>query len=232
MNATPGGPALAERIDAVVIGTSAGGIEALAVLLPALPANGRAAVFVVIHLPRERPSLLVEIFRPMCRAEVREADDKMPVEAGVVYFAPPDYHLLIDDGPRLALSADEPVNYSRPAIDVLFESAADIYGARLMGIVLTGANRDGAAGLAAVKAAGGYAVIQTPASAQAALMPESAGRRVAADFTGTPAEIAALLGTLFAQDKEKAPAAGASSSGAAAPRRQGRFSARNRDGTG
>ena len=78
---------------------------------------------------------------------MREAEDKEPVDAGTVYFAPPDYHLLVDDGPQLALSADEPVHYSRPSIDVLFESAADVYGERLLGIILTGANEDGAAGL-------------------------------------------------------------------------------------
>jgi two-component system chemotaxis response regulator CheB len=194
--------ALADRVDAVVIGTSAGGVEALSVLLPALPARSRAAVIVVIHLPRERPSLLVDIFRPMCRATVVEAEDKQPLEPGTIYFAPPDYHLLIDRGPslvaqsfapHLALSADDPVNYSRPSIDVLFESAADVYGPRLAGIVLTGANQDGAAGLVAIKRAGGVALIQSEASAQATLMPLSAARKVDADFTGSPGEIAGLL---------------------------------------
>lgn len=104
------------RIDAVVIGTSAGGVEALSALLPSLPGSSRAAVFVVLHLPRERPSLLVDIFAPKCRMKVCEASDKEPVEAGTIYFAPPDYHLLIDAGPQLALSSDEPVNFrGRPS---------------------------------------------------------------------------------------------------------------------
>ena len=119
----------AGRVDGIVIGTSAGGVEALSILLPALPEGLRAAVFIVLHLPRERPSLLVDIFQPKCAVPVREAQDKEPVDRGTVYFAPPDYHLLVDDGPQLALSADELVHYSRPSIDVLFESAADVVSA-------------------------------------------------------------------------------------------------------
>ncbi|CAN5277454.1 chemotaxis protein CheB [soil metagenome] len=190
---------------AIVIGASAGGVEALSVLLPALPAGLNAAVFIVLHLPRDKPSLLVEIFAPKCALRVREAEDKEPVQPRTVYFAPPDYHLLIDKGsfdktPCLALSADEPVHYSRPSIDVLFESAADVYGAGLLGIVLTGANQDGAAGLNAVHRAGGKAVVQDPASAQAPLMPESALRKTQPDFTGSLDDIAAWLRTLGTQD--------------------------------
>src|SRR5215510_9745965 len=112
-------------------------------VLPALPACLVAPVFVVLHIPREKPSLLVDIFTPKCELPVREAEDKQPIEPGTVYFAPPDYHLLIDEGPALALSSDEAVHFSRPSIDVLFESAADVYGARLLGIILTGASEDG-----------------------------------------------------------------------------------------
>jgi two-component system chemotaxis response regulator CheB len=183
---------LRERIDAIVIGASAGGVEALSVVLPALPARLRAAVFVVLHLPRERPSLLVDIFAAKCRVPVAEAGDKEPVVPGTVYFAPPDYHLLVD-GPLLSLSADELVNFSRPSIDVLFESAVDVYAARLMGIILTGGNDDGAAGLDAIRRAGGITVVQRPETAQTPLMPESALKRGAADFVLTIEEIAALL---------------------------------------
>ena len=124
------------RIDAVVIGASAGGVEALSALLPAVPADSRAPVFVVLHLPREKRSLLEEVFRARCQAAVHEASDKDPIEPGTVYFAPPDYHLLIERGPSLALSADGPVNFSRPSVDVLFESAADVYKNRLLGVIL------------------------------------------------------------------------------------------------
>jgi two-component system, chemotaxis family, protein-glutamate methylesterase/glutaminase len=156
---------LAGRIDAIVVGASAGGIEALMTLLPPLPATFGVPIFIVLHLPRGRPSLLTEIFLGKCALRVCEAQDKEPVRSGTVYFAPPDYHLLIDEGPQLALSTDEPVHHSRPSIDVLFESAADIYRSRLLGIILSGANEDGAAGLAAVAAAGGTTIVQEPGSA-------------------------------------------------------------------
>lgn len=161
-------------VDAVVVGTSAGGVQALSVLLPVLPRTAPFAVLVVIHLPRERPSLLVEIFSAKCAARVREAEDKEPIEPGTIYFAPPDYHLLVERGPSLALSVDDPVEHSRPSVDVLFESAAEVFRERLVGIVLTGANQDGTAGLRAVRAAAGAAIVQDPDTAQASLMPASA----------------------------------------------------------
>ncbi len=150
------------QIDAVVIGASAGGVEGLSVLLPTLPATLQAPVFIVMHLPREQRSLLAEIFAPKCALRVSEAEDKTPVAPGCVYFAPPDYHLLLDEGPSMALSVDEPVHFSRPSIDVLFESASDLYRQQLLGIILTGASRDGADGLAAVRRAGGITVVQQP----------------------------------------------------------------------
>jgi two-component system chemotaxis response regulator CheB len=188
--------ALRGRVGAIVIGASAGGVEALSVLLPALPADLRAPLFIVVHLPRERPSLLAEIFTRKCALKIREAEDKMRVEPGTVYFAPSDYHLLLDEGPQLALSIDELVHFSRPSIDVLFESAADIYAERLMGIILTGANDDGTAGLAAIHRAGGVTIVQEPESAQVPLMALSALKRTPADFVLPLAEIAVLLQAL------------------------------------
>jgi two-component system chemotaxis response regulator CheB len=184
------------RIDAIVIGASAGGVEALSILLPALPAALGASVFIVLHLPRERRSLLPEIFAPKCALPVHEAEDKMRAEPGTVYFAPPDYHLLLDQGPQLALSIDELVHFSRPSIDVLFESAADVYAERLLGIILTGANEDGSAGLAAVQRAGGVTIVQEPGSAQVPLMVLSALKRSPPDFLLPLDEIAGLLRTL------------------------------------
>lgn len=187
---------LRATIDGVAIGTSAGGVDALSVLLPALPPTLQAAVFVVIHLPRERRSLLVDVFQPKCAVPVREALDKVVVEPGTVYFAPPDYHLLIDRGPQLALSADDLVNFSRPSVDVLFESAADVYGDRLLGIILTGASHDGALGLDAVRRAGGRTVVQRPDTAQVPVMVESALQRGPVDYVLPLDEIAALLRSL------------------------------------
>jgi two-component system chemotaxis response regulator CheB len=185
--------ALRDPIDAVVIGASAGGVEALSEILPALPASLRPALLIVLHLPRERPSLLVEIFANRCALRVREADDKEPVEPGTVYFAPPDYHMLVEKSRQIALSTDEPVHYSRPSIDVLFESAADVYADRLLGIILSGANADGAAGLHAVHRAGGTTVVQRPDSAKVPLMVVSALQRNPADFVLSLPEIAGLL---------------------------------------
>jgi two-component system chemotaxis response regulator CheB len=185
------------RVGAVVIGASAGGVEALSVLLPALQRDVEAPVFIVLHLPRERPSLLVDIFRQRCALPVREAEDKEPVQAGTIYFAPPNYHLLLDKGPddgaHLALSIDGLVNYSRPSIDVLFETAADVYGARLLGIVLTGGNHDGAAGLAAVHRAGGMTIVQDPETASVSAMPHAAIQRTMPDFILSLGGIAELL---------------------------------------
>jgi two-component system chemotaxis response regulator CheB len=183
-------------IRAVAIGASAGGVQALSELLPALSAESRAAVFVVLHLPRDRPSLLVDVFSRKCELPVREAEDKEPVAPGTIYFAPPNYHLLLDTGPQLALSADDLVNHSRPSIDVLFESAAQVYREHLLGIILSGANEDGAEGLAAVHDAGGLTVVQEPQTAQSSTMVLSALERAPADLVLDLAGIAGLLGRL------------------------------------
>ena len=187
---------LAGRIDAVVIGASAGGVEALTELLPALAPGLMPPVFIVLHLPRDKPSLLAEIFAPKCAVPVREAEDKEAVAPGTIYFAPNNYHLLVDHGPQLSLSADDPVHYSRPSIDVLFESAADIYGRRLLGIILSGANDDGASGLAAIHDAGGVTVVQSPETARAPNMALAALKMRPADRVLALHEIAQILRTL------------------------------------
>lgn len=159
---------------AVVIGASVGAIHALLVLLPALPADYPVPVFVVVHVPPDKKGALAGLFAARCSIAVKEAEDKEPVRPGTVYFAPADYHLLVEQDLTLSLSSDEPVLYSRPAIDVLFESAADAYGDGLTGVILTGASHDGARGLKAVCAAGGTALVQTPASAEGTSMPLAA----------------------------------------------------------
>jgi len=181
------------RIEAIVIGASAGGVEALGLILPSLPAKFRPSLLIVLHLPRERPSLLVEIYEKRCALPIREADDKEPIEPGTVYFAPPDYHMLVERNRQIALSTDEPVHFSRPSVDVLFESAADVYGSRLLGVILTGANEDGAAGLHAIHRAGGVTVVQQSDSAKVPLMVVSALQRNPADFVLSLPEIATLL---------------------------------------
>jgi two-component system, chemotaxis family, protein-glutamate methylesterase/glutaminase len=187
---------LRRSIGAVAIGASAGGVQALSVLLPALPAKAAVAVFIVLHLPRDRQSMLAEVFSRKCLLDVREAQDKEPVITGTVYFAPANYHLLLDHGPQLALSVDDLVHHSRPSIDVLFESAAEVYGNRLLGIILTGANEDGAQGLAAVHDAGGLTVVQTPETAQSPQMVISALKLRQPDYVLPLEEIAAMLSAL------------------------------------
>ena len=164
----------AVRADAIVVGASAGAIQALSRILPALPAGYPIPVLVVVHIPADRSDLLAPLFQAKCRVVVKEAEDKEPILPGSVYFGPSDYHLLVETDRTISLSADEPVLYSRPSIDVLFESAADAYGAGLVGVILTGANEDGAAGLLAIAAAGGVALAEDPADAFAPTMPSAA----------------------------------------------------------
>jgi two-component system chemotaxis response regulator CheB len=192
----PPAPGLPRPVTAVAIGTSAGGVDALLAVLPALPSGLRPPVFVVLHLPPDRPSRIVDILGPKCAVPVVEAEDKAPARPGTVHLAPPDYHLLIEDGDCLALSADAPVLFSRPSIDVLFESAADVYGAGLLGIILTGSSADGAAGLQAVHRAGGTTVVQDPRDARVPLMAEAALRLTTVDLVLPLDGIAALLQTL------------------------------------
>jgi two-component system, chemotaxis family, protein-glutamate methylesterase/glutaminase len=160
--------------EAIVIGASAGALEALSALLPALPSQYALPVIVVVHVPPDKKSVLAELFRAKCRIKVQEAEDKEPITGGTIYFAPPDYHLLVEKDKTLSLSSDEPVLFSRPSIDVLFESAADAYGPALTCIVLSGANQDGANGAKAVSGAGGTVIVQRPQDAFSPLMPASA----------------------------------------------------------
>jgi two-component system, chemotaxis family, protein-glutamate methylesterase/glutaminase len=163
---------------ALVVGASAGAVDALSRVLPGLPRSFPAPVLVVVHLPAAGPSLLAALFAPRCALRVYEAEDKLRPQPGAIYFAPPDYHLLVEHDGRLSLSVDDPVNFSRPSIDVLFESAAEAHRAALIGLVLTGANDDGARGLLAVRRAGGLAVVQDPDDARADAMPRAALRSV------------------------------------------------------
>lgn len=188
--------AFRRRIDAIVIGASAGGIEAISPLLAAFTVDSKIAVFVVLHIPRDRPTGLAQLFQRKCAMTVREAEDKEPVVTGTVYIAPPDYHLLIDKGPQLSLSHDDAVNFSRPSVDVLFESAADVYKSRLVAIILSGGNNDGTAGIIAVQNAGGLTIVQNPATASVSLMPLSAINGCMPDLIESPENIAALLAEL------------------------------------
>jgi two-component system chemotaxis response regulator CheB len=196
-------------LEAIVIGGSAGALEALSVLLPALPADCTAAVAIVVHLPPSKPSRLAEVLGGKTALPVKQVEDKEPVTAGTVYVAPPDYHLLIERSRTFALSADDLIHFSRPAIDVLFESAAEAYGDRLAAIVLTGSNADGARGLLAVKRQGGLALVQSPAGVVAPRMPEAAIALAQPDRILPIEEIAAFLAGLGRGGRGQEPAEGA-----------------------
>ncbi|TWI56795.1 two-component system chemotaxis response regulator CheB [Pseudomonas duriflava] len=170
------------RIDAVVIGASAGGLQALGVVLGGLPSGFRMPIAVVIHVPEGQASKLAAIFQARLKLHVMEAEDKAPLMPGTLYFASPGYHLLIEQDRTLSLSQEERVHYSRPSIDVLFESAADVFGEHLCGVLLTGANEDGATGLRAIHRAGGLTVVQDPEEALVSTMPEAALELFIPDF--------------------------------------------------
>jgi len=181
------------RIEAVVIGGSAGGVDALIQLLPVLPEGYDLPVVCILHLPPDRESRLAELFDERLPLPVREAADKGEIEAGTVYFAGPGYHLSVEQDRTFSLSCEPPVHFARPAIDVLLESSADAFGPGLVGILLTGANHDGAEGMAQIRARGGFTVVQDPADAQVGVMPMEAIRRCKPHLVLPLARIQALL---------------------------------------
>lgn len=178
---------------ALLIGASAGAVDALSQLLPAVPKDARVPLIVVVHLPPNRPSLLPELFGPRCSAHVDEPEDKLPISAGTIWFAPSNYHLLLEADRTFSLSVDEPVRFSRPSIDVLFESAANAFGDSLCAIVLTGANDDGAEGASAVRRHGGLVIVQDPRTANSKEMPSAAISRANPQIIAPLSEIAELI---------------------------------------
>lgn len=182
-----------QNIEAVVIGASAGGVQALLSLFSGLPASFRLPIVALLHLSSGRESQLPEIFRHRLTLDVREAVDKEKIKPSTLYFAGPGYHLSVEADRSFSLSCEEPLHYSRPSIDVLMVSAADAYGSSLAGIVLTGANRDGADGLAHIGARGGLTVVQDPIEAEVSLMPQAAIGRSQPDLILPLAGIRNLL---------------------------------------
>ena len=184
---------------AVVIGASAGGIDALLLLLEALRPPLAVPVVVVLHLPDDHESRLAEVFGHRLRVPVQEAGPHGPVREGVVFFAPAGYHLLVEADRTFSLSCDPPVLFSRPSIDVLFETAAEAWHRGLVGMLLTGANEDGARGLATIKALGGLTAVQDPAEAAHPTMPEAAVRLAGPEFVLPLAGLRSLLHTVVRQ---------------------------------
>lgn len=177
-----------QRVKAVVVGASAGGIEAMMQLFRPLPPDYPLSIICVLHLPETHESNLAEVFQQWTRIRVLEAEDKADIVNGKLYFAPAGYHLLVEPGATFSLSCEEPVNYSRPAIDILMQTAAQAYGSGLLGILLTGANFDGAVGMKTIKHCGGLTIVQAPLEAKSGTMPGEAIR------LQTPDLIAGLSG--------------------------------------
>lgn len=181
---------------AVVIGGSAGALEVLRSIVRELPRQLSCPVAIVIHLPAHSSGLaeLLSVDTSLC---VKQAEDKEPIAVGTIYIAPPSYHLLIESQMTFALSVDAPVHFSRPAIDVLFETARDVYGANLIGVLLSGASDDGAAGLQEIHAAGGTTIVQSPLSAEVAIMPAAALSLFEPTYVWSPDDIASGLTKLL-----------------------------------
>ncbi len=184
---------IAYKYEAVVMGTSAGGLYAIGTILEKLPANYPLPVIIVQHRSRDANVLFEEILQQKCAICIKQADEKEKIMPGVVYVAPPNYHLLVEADKTFSLSAFVLVKFSRPSIDTLFETAALAFKNKLVGILLTGSNNDGAAGLGLIKLRGGCTIAQDPAEAQYAIMPKSAIDNGSADMILTLNDIADFL---------------------------------------
>ncbi len=179
--------------DIIVIGTSAGGVEALQRIVSELPKSLPAAVFIVMHVPGYRTSELPKILSRDCRLPISNPNSNQAIEPGRIYVAPADYHLIIEPDERIALWHGPKENNFRPAINPLFRSAADVYGSRVIGVILTGTLDEGVAGLAWVKRHNGIAIVQDPRDARFRSMPQSAMQNVVVDYVAPVAQIPQLL---------------------------------------
>jgi len=189
---------------AVVIGVSMGGVEALSFLLGALPVNFPLPILIVHHIGADSGSRLAAMLDAGCAIRIKEADEGESIAAGTVYLAPPNYHLLLERDGTVALSVDPQVNFARPSVDVLFESAADAFGPALIGVILTGAGTDGANGLKRIRAKGGLAIVQDPVDAESGSMPRNAiAAAVQIDHCLPLKEIGGLLCRLVARELGK-----------------------------
>jgi two-component system chemotaxis response regulator CheB len=188
---------VAPQFDVVVIGASAGGIEALHAVAAALPANFPAPVLIVQHMDPRHKSLLAGLLGRRCRLRVKQAANEEEIRVGTMYIAQPDMHLIVRAG-RLVLTDTKQVHFSRPSIDLLFQSAADAYGDRAIAVILSGSGVDGADGIRAIKAKGGTTIVQDPATAAHAGMPQAARATNCVDFTLQLEEIGPALASLVA----------------------------------
>lgn len=165
----------------IVIGGSAGSLDVLLRIIGRIPANFNCVVIIIIHRKSDKDSILENLIEHRTKLEVREVEDKEPIVVNTIYLAPPDYHLLVENEKTFSLDSSEKIQFSRPSIDVTFESVSEVFKERVIGIILSGANADGAEGLLKIKHAGGYTIAQEPATADVAFMPQQAINLNAAD---------------------------------------------------
>lgn len=189
-------PEAVRSTELIAIGCSAGGIDALRNILPAFPVGYDKAVVIVLHLLPDRDSLVPRTFAGSTALPIKEAEDKEAIAPGTIYVAPPGYHLLAEPDHTFSLSVDEPVNCSRPSIDVFFDSVAHVYGARAVGVLLTGANADGAEGLREIRACGGYGLVEDPGTAAYPQMPQAGVELALPDLVLPNEQIARWLGAI------------------------------------
>lgn len=185
------------RCDLVVIGGSAGSIDVLLSMLPALKPGFNGVVVLVLHRKRYDDAVLASLFTEKAKYPVKEAEEKEPLKPGAVYLAPADYHLLFEKDRSFSLDYSEKVHYCRPSIDVSFESAADVFGSRMAALLLSGANADGVEGLKAVKSKGGHTIVQSPDFAVVDYMPKQALQHAPVDKIMYEHETTQLLNLLL-----------------------------------
>lgn len=187
--------------EAIVIGVSAGGMNALKVMFSILPKDFNLPIIIVQHISPRSDNQWIKLLNDKSNLYMKEADEKEKIEHGIVYIAPPNYHLLIEKNKTFSLTIDERVNYARPSIDVLFESAAEVYKNKLIGVVLTGSSSDGTNGIKRIKECAGLAIIQNPKTAESHYMPASAIAAVKPDYILSLEDITDLLVKLDKQNK-------------------------------
>lgn len=182
---------------AIVIGASAGGLEALRTILTSLDKGFSIPILIVQHISAHSDNYITIHLDSLCHVHVKEADEKEKIEGGKVYFAPPNFHMMIEDDHTISFSIDHKVNYARPSVDVLFETAAYTLGDHLIGVVLTGANHDGAEGLKTIKEYGGLTIVQDPKTAESKAMPLAAKETAEPHYIYSLKEIADLLNKIY-----------------------------------
>jgi two-component system, chemotaxis family, protein-glutamate methylesterase/glutaminase len=185
------------KYDVVVIGGSAGSLEVIFKLVGAFPDNTGTIFIIVVHRKNSSSSILEELLSTKTSITVKEVEDKDPILPNTIYIAPADYHLLIEDDQTFSLDCSEKIHYSRPSIDITFESIAQVYGSRAIGVLLSGANADGAEGLAKIKKAGGFTIVQDPSTSDAGYMPQQAIKQKAFDKILHAEEIGSFINKLL-----------------------------------